>query len=140
MSQSYPISIRMKSRVLWTLIGIGVFFWIAHEDCTTTLPVILGGLIALGLALEFEQRFLSGISGWSNRLLAYPLLGLATGALAMPLSVLSMLVKLSLHSHVPPEYSVAQVIAVLGRTWIWSGAGAMVGTALMLVHWARKNG
>ena len=53
----------------------------------------------------------------------------------MPMAALSMLVKVSLHGHVPPDFSTADVLAVIGRTPIWAGAGALMGFAVALFRW-----
>jgi len=60
--------------------------------------------------------------------------GALAGALAGPLAGLLMLLKISLHSHVQPDYELGDVIAVL--TWAPVGAivGAVFGAGLALVR------
>jgi hypothetical protein len=128
--------IRLLRTTLWAAIGVSIFFWIGYEDRTIIAPVLLGGFLALALASQWGQRFLFRRAAWSRRQIAeYLLLGLSAGALAMPMAALSMLVKVSLHGHVPPDFSTADVLAVIGRTPIWAGAGALMGFAVALFRW-----
>lgn len=124
--------LRGAQRVLWALLGVGVFFWVGYEDRTIVFPVLLGSTLALVLALKASTRITPGAS--PARMWAFTLLGLLAGTVMMPLAALSMLVKVSLHAHVPPEFSLAQVMAVLGRTPIWGGAGALAGLAVGLLE------
>lgn len=130
--------VRLLRAVLWAAIGVSVFFWIGYEDRTIIAPVMLGGSLALALAFQLGQRFLFRRADLSRRWIAeYLLFGLFAGALAMPMAALSMLVKVSLHGHVPPDFSTAYVLAVLGRTPIWAGAGALMGFAVILFRQVR---
>jgi hypothetical protein len=128
--QNSEISVRRISRTLWAVSGLSVVFWIGYEDHSIFIPVLIGGLIATALSLRFWSRALLVSKGWRHSQTgANLLLGLLAGALVMPLAAVSMLVKVSLHGHVPPDFSAAQVLMVLGRTPIWVGAGALVGLA-----------
>ena len=115
-------------RYIWMALGVFIFFWIGYEDRSTFLPVLLGGGIALGLALQLKHS-IDRVGVASQAATKYLLYGLIFGGLAMPLAALSMLVKLSLHAHVPPDFSAAQIQAVLLRSPIWAIAGAMIGLA-----------
>jgi hypothetical protein len=118
---------------LWAVIGVSVFFWIGYEDRTTIAPILLGGSLALALAFQLGQLSFMGSALYPRRRIAeYLMLGMSAGALAMPIAALSILVKVSLHSHVPPDFSQADVLAVLRRTPIWAGAGALIGFAVAL--------
>ena len=120
-------------RGLWIGLGILLFFWIGYEDRNLVLPVLLGGLIAFALALEFGTRFRRlAVENPSAMRWEAILIGFLAGTLAMPIAALSMLVKLSLHAHVPTDFSLGQVLAVLGRTPLWAGAGSLVGLATAL--------
>lgn len=128
------LAVRLR-RGLWVTIGVVLFFWIGYEDRTTVTPILIGGLLATALSFDLAPRIRSGkIPGLHSRLGVCTLTGLISGALAMPLAALCMLVKLSLHSHVPPEYSAIQVLAVLERFPVWAGAGALAGLALALIR------
>ncbi len=120
-------------RGLWIGIGIFLFFWIGYEDRNLVLPVLIGGLIALALALELGPRYRKvDVENPSAGRWEAILIGLLAGTLAMPIAALSMLVKLSLHAHVPADFSLGQVLSVLGRTPIWAGVGGLAGLAAAL--------
>lgn len=124
--------IRLINRALWILVGVGTFFWIGYEDRSTTIPILLGGTLALTLGLHFGQRILTAGSTGTTPFGVYLFLGLIAGLTAMPIAAMSMLVKVSLHGHVPPDFSTAEVLAVLSRTPAWAGAGALAGSAASL--------
>jgi hypothetical protein len=122
------------------MIGVGGFFWIGYEDRSTLGPILFGGLVTSALSLQVVARFLSGTTERATGpTFSYLLLGLSAGALAMPLAALSMLVKVSLHGHVPPDFSAAQVLTVLERTPVWSVAGALAGSAAVLAGKIRSD-
>ena len=124
--------VHLLPTALWAAIGVSVFLWIGYEDRTTIAPVLLGGSLALALALQLGRRFLFRSVEYSKKRMAgYLLLGIFAGALAMPIAAISILVKVSLHGHVPPDFSLADVLAVLRRTPIWAGVGALVGLAVV---------
>lgn len=128
-----PMIHNRLQQVGWFVIGLILFFWIGYEDRTTTGPILVGGLMAIGLSFTVYDR-LKGI-GWTafqRSGLASVLAGLFAGTLAMPLAALAMLVKVSLHSHVPPDFTGAQVLTVLQRTSIWALVGTLIGLALRL--------
>ena len=77
--------VHLLPAALWAVIGVSVFFWIGYEDRTTIAPILLGGSIALALALQLGQRFLNKNVITTRKLIAeYLLLGLFAGVLAMP--------------------------------------------------------
>lgn len=131
-----PVIYNRLNRALWFVIGVILFFWIGYEDQSTTGPVLLGSLIAGGMSFPVHER-LARIrwTAFQRRGLTSVLTGLMAGALAMPMAALAMLVKVSIHSHVPPDFTSVQVLAVLTRTPIWAGAGLLIGLAASL--WQR---
>lgn len=137
LDSEYQLNTRRISRTLWALIGVSLFFWIGYEDRSTFIPVSLGGLIAAALSLYLGRHISTERFSWLREGIVTVLVGLVAGTLAMPLAGLAILVKISLHSHVPPDFSWAQVLAVLGRTPIWAGAGALAGSSLAL--WREKR-
>ncbi|HSB90705.1 MAG TPA: hypothetical protein VLD63_11840 [Anaerolineales bacterium] len=60
--------------------------------------------------------------------------GALAGALAGPLAGLLMLLKISLHSHVQPDYELGDVLAVLSWTPVGAILGAVFGAGLALVR------
>jgi hypothetical protein len=132
---TYQVISNLFKRALWFVIGVIVLIWIGYEDRTTIGPTLMGVLIAGGLSFPLYDR-LARIRwtalqqrGWASFLT-----GLTAGTLAMPIATLAMLVKVSIHSHMPPEFTSAQVLAVLGRTLIWASAGSLIGISAALWH------
>ena len=115
-------------QALLAVIGLYVFIWIGLEDRSLILPTILGVLIATAVGLRL-WRLQVGTAIAIPELLRYALVGLISGSLAMPIAALGMLVKVSLHGHVPPDFTPAEVIEVLGRTSLWGLVGLLVSVA-----------
>ncbi len=59
--------------------------------------------------------------GW----LVYPLAGLLGGAATAPVALLLMAIKTGLHGHSVPDYTSAQMMAVLISFPVWVGAGGV---------------
>ena len=126
------------NQALLALIGIFIFFWIGLEDRSLILPTILGTLIAAALGLSL-WRWQAGHVMMISSLLRYAFVGLISGSMAMPFASLAMLVKISLHNHIPPDFSAVEVLEVLGRTPVWSLAGLILGVALGLWNYLRSG-
>jgi hypothetical protein len=137
--QLNPINSRRLHRVLWALIGASLFFWIGYEDRSTFIPVLLGGMIAAAMSVDLGRVMLSGKIAWMRKKTGRVLVGLIAGTLAMPLAALAILVKISLHGHEPSDFTLAQVLAVLGRTPIWAGAGTLIGISAAIWRPIRRD-
>ena len=59
--------------------------------------------------------------------------GFFAGMLAMPLAAMSMLIKISFHSHVPPDFTAEQILSVLGKIPVWAVAGSLIGISVGLL-------
>ena len=128
---------RRISRALWAIIGASIFFWIGYEDRSTFIPILLGGLIAVTLSLNLGHIISTGRLRWPGTSVGIVIAGLVAGTLAMPLAAILILVKISLHGHIPPDFTLVHVLAVLGRTPVWAGAGTLIGYSLVL--WTRNR-
>jgi hypothetical protein len=60
--------------------------------------------------------------------------GALAGALAGPLAGLLMLLKISLHSHLQPDYELSDVVAVLTWTPVGAILGGVIGAGLALIQ------
>jgi uncharacterized membrane protein len=109
-------------RLLAILLGIIVLAWVSLEDKSVTLALLLAAAICMLAAAEWlaYSSHLSTGKGW----LAYPLAGLVGGAAT---ALLLMAIKTGLHGHTVPDYTPAQMGAVLTSFPIWAGAGAIIG-------------
>ena len=112
-------------RLLAILLGIILLAWVSVEDQSVTLALLFAAglcMLAAGEWLASSPRFSSG-KGW----LAYPLAGLVSGASTAPIALVLMAIKTGLHGHSVPDYTPAQMSAVLISFPIWTGAGAIIG-------------
>lgn len=119
-------------RLTWLLFGGLWFLWLGFEDRSTLPVLLLAGVLGAGLYLEGWTRWAREARG-TKRWLRTTALGLAVGAAIAPLAGLFILVKVSLHSHARPDFTLEQVMQTLGRTPAWAAAGFLVGSALGLV-------
>ena len=116
------------------LLGIVILLWSGREDqgvgAVTTLGWMLAGLtVALDLMSRFGGRRLD-----APALLKLTALGgAATGVLASLATILLMLFKNLLHSHVYPDYPPQLMLGVLERLPTWGLAGGLAGLGLGFV-------
>ncbi len=119
-------------RLSWLLFGGLWFLWLGLED-RSTLPVfVLASALGGALYLEGWSRWVRKAHG-GRRGLRAAALGLAVGAGIGPLAALFILLKVSLHTHERPDFTLSQVLDTLRRTPAWAVAGLLVGSALGLV-------
>jgi hypothetical protein len=94
-------------------------------DQSVTWALLFAAAICMLAAAEWlvsSPRLPTG-KGW----LAYPLAGLVGGAATAPIALLLMAIKTGINGNTVPDYTPAQMGAVLTSFPIWAGAGAMIG-------------
>jgi hypothetical protein len=114
--------------LLW---GLYALVWLALEGNLTRDWLLAGwglALPALWAARRWGGRSVSG--GRAAALGAT--VGLAWGAALGPAVLLLMATKTGLHAH-GPEYSAAQIAAVIGQWPFWIGAGLLAGAGVGLL-------
>jgi hypothetical protein len=121
--------LRWVSRLAWAVSGLGCVAWFAYEDRGLTAVVLL----AVGLCLA------SGLSGWARMQRTSfrhlggrrtgALAGLLAGAAIGPVAALLILIKTGLHVHPQPDFTAADLGAVLSAWPAWMGAGLSAGLA-----------
>lgn len=119
---------------------VAFLFWLGIEDTDTT-PVALFGFGAAALAAwHFAQTAFSN-RVWSahGRWLAFTIGGAVTGAGASPITVLLMAIKVSLHSHQYPDFSLTAVAAIIALAPAWALGGALAGAGLALISLAMSR-
>ena len=125
---------RWVIRMLWGLTGLAWFFWLGIED--RTIYFVLG----LALMASFSAMVTLPLRRWirsaegKSRVVLVALIGALSGAAVPLLAVLLMFVKVSLHSHVTPDFSLQQVQSVLAVTHIWAAAGGLMVGAWWLIN------
>jgi hypothetical protein len=112
-------------RLLAILLGIILLAWVTLEDQSVTLVLLFAAVICTLAAADWlaSSSRLSTGKGW----IAYPLAGLVSGFATAPIALLLMAIKTGLHGHTVPDYTPAQMSAVLTSFPIWAGAGAIIG-------------
>lgn len=126
--------LRGLTRAAWAAVGLGWFFWLGFEDSSAGTVVLLAGLVCLaaGITLIARKRALDFSTvqhaGALRAVLAAGLLGAAVG----PVAALLMVVKTGLHGHIPPDFSLQDVLNMLQRIPVWAMAGGLLGLAWWL--------
>ncbi len=113
-------------RSAFFLVGASVLLWLSSENQDARLALLFGALLSILLALRVTVRadltclsplITAGIGG---------LVGLSTPLLA----ALLMLLKIGLHSHPTPDFSLSQVIDVLERAPFFLAGGLLLGLGI----------
>jgi hypothetical protein len=127
---------KLRMRVLrlaGLLLGMGILLWIPFEDTTTRW--VLGFAAAIccfyGVKLYASQKVLGNMGQTARG----AVLGALSGLLVSPLAVMLMAFKGGLHGHGFPDFSAAQVQAVIGLLPYFALSGLTLGSVLArLVH------
>lgn len=115
--------------LLW---GVYALVWLSLEGNVVADGLLAGWGLAL-LALWAAARRWGGRSVSAGQVAALgAAVGLAWGVALGPAVLLLMAVKTGLHAH-GPEYSAAQIAAVVGQWPLWIGAGTLAGAGLGLL-------
>ena len=115
--------------LLW---GVYALVWLSLEGNVVADGLLAGWGLAL-LALWAAARRWGGRSVSAGHVAALgAAAGLAWGAALGPAVLLLIAVKTGLHAH-GPEYSAAQLAAVVGQWPLWIGAGALAGAGVGLL-------
>ncbi len=109
------------------LLGVMILLWLSFEDRDERRAVFLAVLLSTLGAVATRMRFSKRIYGYR-----YLLLGVVFGFLVPLLAVLLMVVKAGLHGHSVPDFTLAQISAVLRLIPVWSVVGLLVGGAAAL--------
>ena len=125
-----PPDLKWPRRILWGLAGGLWFLWIAYEDrglgAVTTVSAVIAAAGGLTLLDRWRPSGPLTRKDWVVRLSAT---GLVAGAAIGPLNALMILVKVSLHVHPQSDFTAAQVLQAVSRTWISAGVGSAIGAA-----------
>jgi hypothetical protein len=119
-----------RLRFLAILLGIILLVWVSFEDQSVTWVILLASAICMLSAAWWLAPFPRPPSGkgW----LVYPLAGLLGGLATAPLALLLMAIKTGLHGNGVPDYTPAQMGAVLISVPVWVGAGGIIGLGVGL--------
>jgi hypothetical protein len=115
--------------LLTLLFGAFVFVWLGTEEDSVWLVSLLG----LGISLLATTHGLFRLSGrtFAARvwIVAAIALGALLGASAVAATILLMIMKTSMHSHIFPDYPFLLISGIFERLPAWTAAGALFGLA-----------
>ena len=127
-------------RSAWAFSGLLWFFWLGYEDrsLTSVMLVAVAIIVAASITIFYRyirRRNMAGSPGffWTT------LLGLAAGLSVGPITVLLVAIKISLHDHLAPDFTVLDMVSVLSRMPIWGIIGLLSGMAFGWVFATRKR-
>jgi len=126
-------------RATWAFSGLLWFFWLGYEDrsLTSVMLVAVAIIIAASITIFFRTIWSREAPG-SRGFFWTILLGLVAGLSVAPTTVLLVAVKISLHDHPIPDFTVLDMVSVLNRMPIWGLIGLLIGMAFGWVFATRK--
>jgi hypothetical protein len=118
-------------RLAALVIGAGLLVWLPFEDTGLWFVLVFAGMICAWLAARLMLILkLTGGRG----LLLYLLAGTLAGLMVAPVALLLMAFKSGLHGHGAPDFTPAQVQAVLLHSPAWGGSGLLLGLGCGLLR------
>ncbi|NIM93449.1 MAG: hypothetical protein GTO18_07035 [Anaerolineales bacterium] len=127
-------------RMIWGLAGISIFFWIGYEDQGLLAVTLIASLLALAIAVEVFNRWeRAHPGGGATSMLHSTVVGMLFGALVGPIAVLLALIKLSLHQHSVPDFTINDLGLLIQSSLGWSLVGALMGMGGGLIFLSRKK-
>lgn len=135
MSNEARIKRILGVRISALLLGIIVLIWLTIEDENTIGVVLISGALCLWTALWVLIR---PVEGGTKIILRHSLAGIGTGLAVAPVALLLMALKSGIHGHGTPEFSIAQMQAILSRTPFFALSGLLVGLGSGVLRLARR--
>ncbi len=114
---------------LW---GVALMIWLPVEESWPGWALVFAFCLTLLGALSLRWKFglcTNGERSPRKQALFCLLLGIGTGAAVSPVAVLIMAFKTGLHAHNLPDYNIAEVLAVLWLTPLFSLLGLVTAAA-----------
>jgi hypothetical protein len=111
-------------RLAGLVIGVALLVWLPFEDNGLSIVVFLAAVTCAWLAVRLLLA--SRVDG-GKQVAFYLLVGALAGLMVAPLALVLMALKTGLHGHGTPDFSPAQLQAVLLRTPAWAGSGLLLG-------------
>ncbi len=119
-------------------LGLASFAWLVSESNQITPVLLLSAAWVASVGVPRAARRIAARGGRRRAGIA-ALAGGILGALVPLLTVALMLIKVALHSHVQPDFSLGDLLVVLGRIPAWAIGAGLLGAAAGLVSAARAQ-
>jgi hypothetical protein len=119
-------------------VALACFTWLVSESDQTTVALLLSAAVVSSLGVPGAVRH-AAARGGRRRVGSAAMGGCILGALVPLLAAAMMLVKVALHSHVQPDFSPDDLLAVLGRIPVWVIGAGLVGAAAGLASAGRPH-
>ena len=137
---------RLSDRMLWAVRSAWAFsgllwlFWLGYEDRSLTSVMLVAVAIIIAASITIFYRTIWSREAQGSRGFFWSaLLGLAAGLSVGPTTLLLVAVKISLHDHSFPDFTLLDMVSVLNRMPIWGIIGLLSGMAFGWVFSARKS-
>jgi len=120
-------------------VALVCFTWLMSESDQTTVALLLSAVLVASLGIPRAVRRTAAAPAGIRRAGVAALAGCILGALVPLLAAAMMLVKVALHSHVQPDFSPDDLLAVLGRIPVWVIGAGLLGAAAGLASAGRAH-
>jgi hypothetical protein len=117
-----PVFSQRSLRVATILLGVVILLWLSFEDREVRSALLLAGFLSLLAASATVNRSRKQMTAY-----LMPIFGAVFGFLVPVLASLLMILKIGLHNHIVPDFSLEQLLAVLRLIPVWVGAGTLIG-------------
>lgn len=121
-------------RLTGLLLGFGILVWLPVEDQSELGVLIFSAALCTWIAARF---LINPAPNDKQLILRHIFVGSGAGLVLAPLSILLMAIKSGIHGHGTPDFTVAQMGAVLMRTPYFVLTGLLLGLGSGILRLAR---
>jgi hypothetical protein len=122
-------------RIALILVGVALLIWLTFENHSVLLVLIFAAICSVLFTLQLILWV--GLDRFS--VYVWVIVGGLSGLAVPLLAVLFMLLKNGLHSHIAPDFTLAQVVSVLQRAPFFVMGGSLLGLGIGLLCDFRKD-
>lgn len=117
------------------LVGVALLVWLTLENHSELLVLFFAAICSVLFTLQLILRV--GLDRFS--MYVWVIVGGLSGLVVPLLAVLFMLLKNGLHSHIAPDFTLAQLVSVLQRAPFFMLGGSLIGLGIGLLRDFRKG-
>jgi hypothetical protein len=123
-------------RISGLILGIGILIWLPVEEQSELGVLIISGVICTWSAIWILFK---PVHKNKQLILRHGVVGVGAGLLLAPLAVLLMALKIGIHGHGTPDFTVGQMQLVLSRVPYFVLSGFLVGVGSGLWRLTKKG-